>query len=110
MQLNEAFNIIEKNLNDVNNELGFKKTAQSDNSVSFSGEKGIYRMVFDEETSILSFECAYEDLGEKTEFNTTSRSLFELDNIDERDARSAANEARDEIVHLFGVKKKADLE
>ena len=110
MQLNEAFNIIEKNLNDINEELGFKKSAQSDNSVSFSCDKGIYRIVFDEETSILSFECAYEDLGEKTEFNTTSRSLFELDKINDKDVRSTANEAKDEIDHLFNTKKKANLD
>ncbi len=110
MQINEAFRIIEKNLNDINTELGFKKSSESDNSISFSGENGIYRIVFDEETSILSFECAYEDNGEKTEFNTTSRSLFELDRIDERDVRSTANEARDEIDHLFNTKKKANLD
>ena len=110
MQINEAFKIIEKNLNDINNELGFKKTSETDNAVSFSGDKGIYRIVFDSETNILSFECAYEDLGEKTEFNTTSRSLFELDRIDERDVRSTANEAKDEIDHLFNTKKKTDLD
>ena len=110
MQLEEAFKIIEKNLGDINNELGFKKSAQSDNTLSFSGEKGIYRVAFDEETSIISFECAYEDKGESTEFNTTSRSLFELDNIDERDVRSFANEAKDEIEHLFNARKKTNLD
>ena len=110
MQLNEAFNIIEKNLSAINTELGFKKSGATDNTMSFSGDKGIYRIVFDEETNILSFECAYEDAGDKTEYNTTSRSLFELDRIDERDVRSTANEARDEIDHLFNTKKKADLD
>ncbi len=110
MQLNEAFRIIEKNLGDINAELGFKKAEETENVLSFSGDKGIYRIVFDEETSILAFECAYENAGEKTEYNTTSRSLFELDNIDERDIRSIANEARDEINHLFNTKKKTDLD
>ena len=109
MQINEAFRIIEKNLNDINTELGFKKSSETDSAITFKGEKGLYRIVFDGETNILSFECAYEDIGEKTEFNTTSRSLFELDRIDEKDVRSTANEARDEIDHLFNTKKKADL-
>jgi hypothetical protein len=110
MQLIDAFKIIEKNLGDINNELGFKKSSQTDNALSFSGEKGIYRIAFDEESSILSFECAYEDKGDSTEFNTTSRSLFELDNIEERDVKSSANEARDEIEHLFNARKNANLD
>ena len=110
MQLNEALRIIEKNLGYINAELGFKKAEETENVLSFSGDKGIYRIVFDDETSILAFECAYENAGEKTEYNTTSRSLFELDNIGERDVRSIANEARDEINHLFNTKKKTDLD
>ena len=110
MQINEALKIIEKNLGDINNELGFKKSGETESSVTFSGEKGIYRIAFDGETSILSFECAYEDKGEETQFNTTSRSLFELDRIDERDCKSSANEVRDEIEHLFNARKKANLD
>ena len=110
MQLNEAFKTIEKNLSDINNELGFRKTSETDTAITFSGDTGIYRIAFDEETEIISFECAYEDAGEKTEFNTTSRSLFELGKIDERDVRSVANEAREEVNHLFNTKKKKDLE
>ena len=110
MQLNEAFKIIEKNLGEINGELGFKKVSETENAITFSGEKGIYRIAFDGETSILSFECSYEDKGDETQFNTTSRSLFELDNIDEKDVRSSANEARDEIEHLFNARKKANLQ
>ena len=110
MQLNEAFRIIEKNLGDLNKELGFKKVSETENVITFSGEKGIYRIAFDDETSILSFECAYEDKGDETQFNTTSRSLFELDRIDDRDVRSAANEAKDEIDHIFNSRKNANLD
>jgi hypothetical protein len=110
MQLNEAFRIIEKNLGDLNKELGFKKVSETENVMTFSGEKGIYRIAFDDETSILSFECAYEDKGDETQFNTTSRSLFELNRIDDRDVRSAANEAKDEIDHLFNSRKNANLD
>lgn len=110
MELKEALNIIDKNLAAVNEELGFSKSDESDNTVTYSGAKGIYRITHDAASSILTFECAYEDNGKETEFKTLSRSLFDLSNIDEKDARSAANEARDEIEHLFKKKKKVDLE
>lgn len=110
MQLNDVFKIFEKNLGDINGELGFVKSGENENSITFSGEKGIYRLTHDRESNILAFECAYEDKGEATEFNTVLRTLFELDRIDERDVRSASNEARDEIEHLFNVRKKVDLE
>ncbi len=110
MELNEAYKIIEKNLISVNDELGFRRSSADDNSIYFSGEKGIYRLVHNNETNILSFECAYEDKGEETQFNTISRSLFELDNVNEKDAKSTANEIIDEISHLFKTKKKVDLD
>lgn len=110
MELKEAFSIIDKNLVSVNEELGFSKSGDTDNTVTYSGEKGIYRITHDASSNILTFECAYEDNGSKTEFKTLSRSLFDLSNVDDKDARSAANEARDEIEHLFKKKKKVDLE
>lgn len=110
MELKEAFSIIDKNLVSVNEELGFSKSGDTDNTVTYSGEKGIYRITHDASSNILTFECAYEDNGSETEFKTLSRSLFDLSNVDDKDARSAANEARDEIEHLFKKKKKVDLE
>lgn len=110
MELNEAYKIIEKNLIPVNDELGFRRSSADDNSIYFSGEKGIYRLVHNSETNILSFECAYENKGEETQFNTISKSLFELDNVNDKDAKSAANEIIDEISRLFKPKKKVDLE
>lgn len=109
MLLNEAFKIIDKNLADTNNEIGFRYLSQDDNSITFTGDKGAYRLAFDEETKILSFECTYDYKDSSTEFNTTSRTLFDVENMDERDVRSVANEARDEINHLFNTKKKAEL-
>ena len=109
MQLNEAFKIIDKNLAEINNEIGFKYLSQDDTSITFTGDKGAYRIVFDEESKILSFECTYEYKDASTEFNTTSRTLFDVENMEERDVRSAANEVRDEIDHLFNTKKKNEL-
>lgn len=110
MELSEAYKDIEKYLTDVNAELGFKKSGENETSVSFKGEKGVYRLVHDKETNILQFECAYEDNGEQTEYNTISRSLFELGVIDDRDVKSTANEIIDELERLFKVRKPVNLD
>ena len=109
MQLNEAFRSIEKNLESLNSELGFKRSEQTDNSITFTGEKGAYRLVHDGESQILAFECAYESGGE-AQFNTISRSMFEISRIDERDVKSTSNEIRDELERMFMAKKPVDLE
>jgi hypothetical protein len=109
MQLSEAFKIIEKHLESVNTELGFKKSEETETSVTFSGEKGAYRLVHDGENKIMAFECAYEN-GEEVQFNTISRSLFDLGSVDERDARSTANEVRDELERMFMSRKPVDLD
>ncbi len=109
MQLNEAFRIIEKQLAPLNTELGFAKAEETETAITFSGEKGAYRLVHDKENKILQFECAYET-GEEAAFNTISRSLFDLGAVDERDAKSAANEARDELERMFKSKKQVDLD
>ena len=58
----------------------------------------------------MSLECSYEDRGEETSYETISKSLFELENADERDCRSFANEVSDEIHSLFASRKKVDLD
>ncbi|MDE5995291.1 MAG: hypothetical protein K2G56_00050, partial [Eubacterium sp.] len=110
MELIEAYKIIEKYLADTNKELGFSKVNKEDDTLTFKGNKGLYRFTFDQEANILSLENADEDNGDETEFNSISKSLFELDSADERDCRSAANEAAYEIKPLFAEKKKAKLE
>lgn len=110
MELSEAYKDIEKYLTDVNAELGFKKSGEDETSVSFKGEKGVYRLVHDKETNILQFDCAYEDNGEQTEYNTISRSLFDLGVIDDRDVKSTANEIIDELERLFKVRKSVNLD
>jgi len=109
MELAEVFRIVEKNLENVNNELSFKKANESDNSISFSGDKGIYRLVFDSSSKIMAFECAYEN-SDNAEFKTLSRSLFDTETYNERDAKSLAGEIRDELESLFKSKKKVDLD
>lgn len=110
MELTEAYKLIEKQLADINKELGFSKMKTEESILSFKSNKGIYRLIHDGESGILSFECAYDDKGGDTEFETISKSLFELDSADERDCRSIANEITDEIKSLFAVKKKVDLD
>lgn len=109
MEITEVFRIIEKQLDSTNKELEFKKDKATDESISFSGEKGIYRIVYDSSSSIMAFECAYEN-SENAEFNTISRSLFDAESYDERDAKSLANEINDEITSLFKSRKKVDLD
>lgn len=110
MELNQAYKDIEKHLEQINLDLKFKKDFETENSVAFSGEKGIYRLVHDSKTNILSLECAYENNGEQTEFNTISRSLFELDVVDDRDIKSISNEIVDELERLFKVRKPVNLD
>lgn len=78
MQLTDAFNGIIKQLEKTNEELGFKISEKTDNSVAFKGDRGIYRMVYDDKNTILSFDCAYEEGENGTEFNTVSRTLLIL--------------------------------
>ena len=44
-ELKQAFAEIAKALTDVNNELSFRQMGADDTSMTFSGEKGIYRLV-----------------------------------------------------------------
>ncbi len=110
MELNEAFKIIEKNLSQFNTEQGFRRASMEDSSITYSGEKGIYRISHDNKANILQFECSYEDKGDETAFNTLSRSLFELDVIEERDVKSVSNELADELEKLFNARKKTNLD
>lgn len=109
MELAEVFRLIEKQLEKTNTELGFKKDKSDDSSISFVSDKGIYRIVYDSKTNIMAFECAY-DTSENAEFNTVSRSLFDTETYNERDAKSLSNEIEDEILSLFKARKKVDLD
>lgn len=109
MEISEVFRLIEKQLEKTNTELGFSKSSSEESSISFSGDKGIYRIVYDAQTSIMAFECAYDN-SDDAQFNTISRSLFDAETYDERDAKSLANEINDEITSLFNVKKQVNLD
>lgn len=110
MELNEAYALIEKNLEPVIKELGFSKLKGAEDALAFKGNKGLFRVVYDSKANILSFECSYDDKGEDTEYQTISKSLFELDHVTDRDCKSAANEVADEIKSLFAVKKQVNLD
>ena len=110
MELIEAYKGIEKNLVPTNEELGFKKKSDDETTILFEGKKGAYRLVHDKDTNILELECAYNVDGQQSEFNTVSRSLFELDVVDERDIKSTSNEVIDELEKLFKVNKPLNLD
>lgn len=109
-ELKQAFAEIAKALNDVNNELSFRQMGADDTSMTFSGEKGIYRLVHDSESNILQLEVSYEDNGDKTEYSTISKSLFDLETIDARDIKSTSNELIDELERMFKVRKQVNLD
>ncbi len=106
MELKEVFAIIDKNLSGVNQELGFRKQSDDDTSVTYSGDKGTYRLVHDRESNILSFDCA----SDGNDFVTISRNLLELGRVDEKEARSLSNETIDELERLFKSSKPVNLD
>ncbi len=111
MDIKEAFSVIEKNLESSNAELGFeKKNGNNESTLAFEGEKGVYRLVYDDKSNVVSFSCAYEKDADEEHFKTVSKSLFDPETYDERDAKSLANEISDEIESLFNARKKVDLD
>lgn len=109
MEILDVFRIIEKQLESSNEELGFRKSAEDETGITFSGEKGMYRVVYDQLNNIMAFECAYDN-SDNAEFNTISRSLFDTKTYNERDAKSLANEINDEISSMFKSRKKVNLD
>lgn len=110
MEIAEVFSLVEKQLSSVNEELGFSKEKNSETSITFSGEKGAYRVVFDGSNNTMAFDCAYNYDGGEECFKTVSRSLFDAETYNDRDAKSLASEIEDEINSLFKKKKKVDLD
>lgn len=110
MEITEVFRIVEKSLDSINSELGFKKQSADDSSIVFLGEKGIYRLAYDSLSNIMSFECVYDTESSEPEFNTIFRSLFDVEAYNDKDAKSLGNQCRDELVNLFKSRKKVDLE
>lgn len=111
MQLNEALSLIEKNLKEINEKNGFRKAKnQKDNAIVFESKTGVYRIFIDEKSSLALFECSFENHGEKTEFATISKSLFDLSVADDRDVRSCCNEFSEEIESTFGKEKKRNID
>lgn len=110
MLLSEAFNVIDKNLTEINKGLGFKKVTEAEDALLYTGEQGNYKIRYDKESDVLAFEVAYDGAPETAEYSTISKTLFELEQADEREARSASNEMLDEVERLFKVNKKVDLD
>lgn len=111
MEISEVLKIIEKNLSSINDELNFREIANGkENAITFEGDKGLYRVAFEEEASIIAFECADIPEGDEPEFKSISRSLFDLETYNERDAKSISNEIADEISTMYKSRKKVDLD
>lgn len=110
MEITEVFKTAEKQLSGTNDELGFKKVSEDGTSVIFAGEKGAYKISFDAKSSIVAFECCNDYSASEPVFETVSRSFFNTEEYNERDAKSLANEIEDEVTSLFKSKKKVNLD
>lgn len=110
MELAEAYRLMDKSISENIKELGFKKSKTGENELGYKSEKGLFRVIYDVKSNIMSLECSYEDKSGDTAYETISKSLFELDSADEKECRSFANEVSDEIHSLFAARKKVDLE
>ena len=110
MELAEAYRLMDKTLSENIKELDFKKMKTGENELGYKSDKGLFRVVYDAKSNIMSLDCSYEDKGEDTAYETISKSLFELQSADEKECRSFANEVSDEIHSLFAVRKKVNLD
>ena len=54
MEISEVFKIAEKQLNQTNTELEFKKVNEDEKSITFAGEKGAYRIAYDMQASTMN--------------------------------------------------------
>lgn len=108
MELNQAFATLEKQLAAINTELHFNREAGAEDALTFASDNGLYRLHYVADKQLLEFDCAYEK--ENPQWSTVSRSLFELDALDDREVKSVANEVSEEVRSLFAKKKKADLD
>lgn len=110
MELTEAYRLMDKTLGENLKDLEFKKMKTDEGAIGYKSDKGLFRVVYDVKTNIMSLECSYEDKGADTAYETISKSLFELDAADEKECRSFANEVSDEIHSIFASRKKVDLD
>lgn len=110
MEISEVFRIAQKQLSQTNEELGFKVESSDDASIIFAGEKGAYKISYNAKDTIVAFECCYDYKKDEPVFETISRSLFDPETYNEKDAKSLANEIEDEITGIFKSKKKVDLD
>lgn len=110
MELAEAYRLMDKTLSENIKDLEFKKMKTGENELGYKSEKGLFRVVYDAKSNIMSLDVSYEDKGEDTAYETISKSLFELDSADEKECRSYSNEVSDEIRSLFAARKKVNLD
>lgn len=79
-------------------------------SITFAGEKGAYRIAYDMQASTMAFECCYDYEADEPKFETISRSLYDAETYNEKDAKSLGNEINDEISGIFKARKQVNLD
>lgn len=110
MEISEVFKIAEKQLIQTNEELNFKKVSEDEKGITFAGEKGAYRIMYDSSANTMAFECCYDYKADEPQFDTISRSLFDAETYNEKDAKSLGNEINDEISGIFKARKQVNLD
>ena len=58
----------------------------------------------------MAFECCYDYKASEPQFDTISRSLYDAETYNEKDAKSLGNEINDEISGIFKARKQVNLD
>lgn len=75
--------------------------------LEYASEKGKIRIVFASTLISLLYTDVIPDEADLLDLKIASQSLFNLDEIEDRDIKSISNEFNDEITEFFGEKKQA---
>ena len=123
MELNNVFEIIIKRLNDFNTKNKFEIVRENgvkadelpvfeDEDVKFIEYKGInsehYRVIFNGDTNLFILQCG-DETQNGVEYVDTLKTLFVLDEYNEKDARSVGNELEEQLISVYASNKKKDV-
>lgn len=100
INLNEAKEMLLKMLAPTVDAAGFAQDSKTDSVVSYDGDLGEIRIVFEE--NYISVNCRKED---QSDFKEVATTLYEpeSDSFNDKDNRSAALDVADTISHYFGT-------
>lgn len=71
--------------------------------VLFRGNKGAYKIVFNESNRLITLECS-QDNGDSAEYAEMIKMLFDINEYEERDIISIVNEIEEQLNSLYATK------